>query len=397
MLFSAAVVAAAGTFTACEREIEEVVAPEEALQASTENGAIIPGQYIVVFKETGTLRLDATVPYAERVDAVRNFGKDLLAANGVQEVAIAQAYGKAIMGVAARLSESEVEALRRDSRVAYIEPDRMMVLGKPSFAGGGGKDATVQETPWGITRVGSGVGTGTGKIAWVIDTGIDQDHPDLNVNTNLSYSVFTTGRDATPDDGNGHGTHVAGTIAAIDNEIGVIGVAHGATVVAVKVLDSRGSGSYSGVIKGVDYVAGKGKSGDVANMSLGGPVSQALDDAITRASAKVKFALAAGNDGADANNSSPARVNGTNIYTISAIDVNDKFASWSNWGNPPVDYAAPGVGVKSTWKDGGYNTISGTSMATPHVAGLLLLGAVREDGFASGDPDRNPDPIAHTN
>jgi subtilisin family serine protease len=131
-------------------------------------------------------------------------------------------------------------------------------------------------------------------------------------------------------------------------------------------------------------------------MSLGGPISTALDDAILAAANKgVKFALAAGNESEDANNSSPAHINHANVYTVSAIDAADKFAYFSNFGNPPVDFAAPGVNIQSTWKGGGYNTISGTSMASPHVAGLLLLGAVRADGFAIGDPDNDPDPIAH--
>ncbi|MDX1604089.1 MAG: S8 family serine peptidase, partial [Salinimicrobium sediminis] len=126
-----------------------------------------------------------------------------------------------------------------------------------------------------------------------------------------------------------------------------------------------------------------------------GPTSQALDDAVKAAAGKgIKFALAAGNESTDANNSSPARVNGTNIYTISAVDINDRFASFSNYGNPPVDFAAPGVSIKSTWKGGGYNTISGTSMASPHVAGILLLGNVSSGGSASGDPDGNADAIA---
>ena len=166
--------------------------------------------------------------------------------------------------------------------------------------------------------------------------------------------------------------------------------------VAVKVLDARGSGAYSGVIAGVDYVAANGKSGDVANMSLGGPVSKALDDAVLAAAAKgIKFALAAGNESTDANNSSPAHVNHSNVYTVSAMNNTDTFASFSNYGNPPVDYCAPGVGIKSTWKDGAYNTISGTSMASPHVAGLLLLGNIATDGYVKGDPDNNADPIAH--
>src|SRR5690606_33689667 len=107
----------------------------------------------------------------------------------------------------------------------------------------------------------------------------------------------------------------------------------------------------------------------------------------------IKFVLAAGNEGTHANNSSPARVNGTNVYTISAMNSSDSWASFSNYGNPPVDYAAPGVSVKSTWRNGGYNTISGTSMAAPHAAGVLLLGAPRTDGTVKNDPDGNPDPI----
>jgi len=232
-------------------------------------------------------------------------------------------------------------------------------------------------------------------VAWVIDTGIDFDHPDLNVDVSRSASFLTSGSSASsPEDENGHGTHVAGTIAAINNSIGVIGVAPGATVVAVRVLNRQGSGSYSGVIAGVDYVGSHGSNGDVANMSLGGPVSQALDDAVVAASANgIKFCLAAGNESDDANNHSPARANGTNVYTISAMSQGDKWASFSNYGNPPIDYCAPGVSIKSTWKDGGYNTISGTSMATPHAAGVLLLGSAKASGKVSGDPDGNPDNI----
>ncbi|MEJ8801383.1 S8 family peptidase [Pontibacter sp. H249] len=392
VLFGAALTTAACTFTSCDQDTAEALSPQQEVDAVSENGAIIPGQYIVVFNQDETLRSDPDATYEQRIEVVRKRGRSILEANGVQDVKIEQAFGKTISGVAARLSEGEVAKLRQDSRVAYIEPDRVVMLAKPSKGGGG---STAQETPWGITRVG-GATSGAGKTAWVIDSGVDLDHPDLNVDAGRSFTAFTSGRDNTPDDNNGHGTHVAGTIGALDNSTGVVGVAHGATIVAVKVLDARGSGAYSGVIAGVDYVGANGKVGDVANMSLGGPVSQALDDAVKAAANKgIKFALAAGNESTDANNSSPARVNGANIYTVSAIDVNDRFASFSNYGNPPVDYAAPGVSIKSTWKGGAYNTISGTSMASPHVAGLLLLGNITTSGTVANDPDGNPDPIAH--
>ena len=190
------------------------------------------------------------------------------------------------------------------------------------------------------------------------------------------------------------GTHVAGTIAAINNDIGVVGVAAGATVISVKVLNSRGSGSYAGVIGGVDYVAANGKPGDVANMSLGGGFSQSLNNAVVAAAAKgIKFTLAAGNESTNAGTKSPASANGPNIYTISSMTSSDNWSSFSNYGNPPVDYCAPRSSVKSTYKDAGYRTLSGTSMAAPHAAGVMLLGDFITDGTVNGDPDGNADRV----
>ena len=197
-------------------------------------------------------------------------------------------------------------------------------------------------------------------------------------------------------DDNGHGTHVAGTIAAKNNSIGVVGVAAGATVVSCRVFAGR-SGSNAGVIAAVDYVRANAFANDVANMSLGGGASSALDNAIrSAANGGVYFALAAGNEAQNANNVSPARTNGNRILTISAMDVNSRFASFSNFANPPIDYCAPGVDIESTWTGGGYRSISGTSMATPHVAGILLInnGTVNTQGNVLNDPDGNADRIA---
>ncbi len=330
------------------------------------------------------------VTFRDGVSDVASAAAELARANGFTIRFLREA---AARGFSAIIPPGRVAAVRADARVLIVEPDGPVSLIEPvrtEARPGGGSGPQV--VPWGITRVG-GSGDGTGKTAWIIDTGIDLDHPDLN--TSRACHAYFTGR--SPDDQNGHGTHVAGTIAAIDNSIGVVGVAANAFVCAVRVLGPSGSGTWEGVVNGVNYVAANGASGDAANMSLGGSGSNAtLEKAIQDAAAKgIAFALAAGNEGDDANNHTPARVNGANIYTISAIASNDCMPSWSNWGNPPVDFAAPGVSVLSTYKGGGTKTLSGTSMATPHVAGILLLGAVHSDGTASCDPDGTPDPIAH--
>jgi len=363
----------------------------------------IEGQYIVVFQNGAVENVSSKYPnnYGKAQAAMQTETKRFLNEASVN-AEIVNVYSNAISGATLKLDKAQLEILKNKKGVKYIEQDRIVSFAPPCGSPKGGPCGTPdpgtggsQETPYGILRV-NGVAnyTGTG-VAFVVDSGVDLDHPDLNVDASRAFNAFTSGKDAqSADDGNGHGTHVAGTIAAKNNTVGVIGVAPGATIIPVKVLGSTGSGSYSGVIAGVDYVGANGKSGDVANLSLGGPVSQALDDAIVAASNKgIKFALAAGNESSDANNSSPARVNGANIVTISAMDVNNRWASFSNFGNPPVDFAAPGVAVKSTWKDGGYNTISGTSMASPHAAGVLLLGAARTDGTVANDPDGNPDAI----
>ncbi|QJW91226.1 S8 family peptidase [Spirosoma taeanense] len=351
-------------------------------------------KYIITLRQD--VSLAALLPtesgnYDARLASMRAL-LDKLISEGIGQRA-EQVYVAALKGFAITLTPQEVAVLQKLPIVESVEPDQLFQLKLPQ---NGDVTAQAQETPWGITRIGGAINyTGSG-VAWVIDTGIDMDHPDLNVSQTRGRNFIQSG--ASPDDDNGHGSHVAGTIAAKNNSLGVIGVAAGATVIPVKVLAANGSGSNSGVIAGVDFVASNGRVGDVANMSLGGGISTALDNAVANAAAKgIKFALAAGNESQNANNSSPGRVNGSNIYTVSAFDVNNTFASFSNYGNPPIDISAPGVSIKSTYKNGAYATLSGTSMATPHVAGILLAngGTLRYNGYVTGDPDGNPDKRAY--
>jgi subtilisin family serine protease len=317
----------------------------------------------------------------------------VLAASKISEREPLQVYTASTEGYAVTLSEEEALALEKNPGVLGVWPDKIVIVAKPV------KPPTplpTEVTPPGITRVGGGATYNGGHKAWIIDTGIDLTHPDLNVDE-ASGKTFVP-RTTTSNDDNGHGTHCAGIIAAIDNEIGVVGVAAGATVVPVKVLDKRGSGYMSTIIAGVDYVTGAGTSGDAVNMSLGGGAYEPLDIKVVEMGEKGLFvALAAGNESDDANNHSPARANGDNIFTISACNSTDTWASFSNYGNPPIDYCAPGVSIFSLYKNGGTATMSGTSMAAPHACGVLLAtgGNPRKYGYVIGDPDGTPDPIVH--
>lgn len=361
-----------------------------ATPATAKRGDKIDGSYICVFK-SGIARANV------RAEANRAAGQGGGRLNHV--------YQNTIHGFSANMSSAAAaQVAARNPHIAYCEQDQEITADQEQVEIDSGQDALTfrqlgkptptpapQSTPWGVSRV-NGVSTASSNRAWIIDTGIDLDHPDLTVDVGRSQNFVT--RETSPDDLNGHGSHVAGTIAAKNNSIGVVGIVPGTSVVAVRVLNRRGSGSNSDVIAGVDYVGGNAASGDVANMSLGGGISTALDSAVLAAAHNgIRFTLAAGNESDNANNHSPARVNGTGIYTVSAFAQGDKWASFSNFGNPPVDYSEPGVSIKSTYKDGGYATASGTSMAAPHLAGILLAGSVRPDGTVPDDPDAVNDTI----
>jgi len=356
------------------------------------NDEPIPGQYIVVLKKS-SFKTFSTESYEQRMKSVKEEARQIVSNYQISEEALQQTYGTAIRGFSAKLTENEVANLKKDANVEYIIQDRIFTLG--IIAQGKPVPTPNPELiPPGITRV--GYGSGVGKTAWIIDTGVDLDHPDLTVNAAKGYDFINN--DAIADDDNGHGSHCAGIVAAIDNTIGVVGVAAGASIIPVKVLNRRGSGAYSVIIAGIDFVATNAKAGDAANMSLGGGVYQPIDDAVLAASNKgIYFALAAGNESDDANNHSPARVNGNNIWTISAMDSKDVFAYFSNYGNPPIDYCMPGVSIYSTYKGGAYATMSGTSMAAPHMCGVLLMtnGRPSTSGYVIDDPDDIDDPIGH--
>jgi serine protease len=272
-----------------------------------------------------------------------------------------QVFSHAVKGFAATLDAGQIRKLQNDPLVESIEIDAPV-------------RAFAQTLPWGVDKIDADLsstraGDGAGAVAvnaYIIDTGVAA-HPELNVVRFVNF-IDTNNTDC-----HGHGTHVAGTAAAIDNLDGVVGVAPGAAVTALKVLNCSGSGSTSGVIKAVDWVTANAVKPAVANMSLGGPPSKPLDNAVKRSvSTGVLYAVAAGNDAANACNYSPARA-GTNagIVTVAATDINDAEATFSNFGKC-VDIWAPGVNILSTYP-GGYATGSGTSMASPHAAGAAAL------------------------
>jgi hypothetical protein len=260
---------------------------------------------------------------------------------------------------------------------------------------------------WGVNFVGTGNYTGS-KWAWVLDTGIDITHPDLNV-AGAPYAVSFIPFE-TYLDGRGHGTHVAGIIAAKNNTVGTVGVAAGARVVPVKVLSDSGKGTWSALLSGLNHVAKYYIPGDIVNMSLGGPAPDLWTDLfypwderkqcenaiVNLSNAGVFCVTAAGNESSHANNYTPARVNGTRVYTVSAMDRYRNIASFSNYGNGPVDYAAPGVSILSCYKSGSYAYMDGTSMAAPFVSGILLInnGVIRTNSNLNTDKDTTKDPIA---
>lgn len=342
-------------------------------QASSPEGSVlhagaaeaVPGSYIVTLKQTSGFKAST----AE--------GKRLIADHGGR---ITRTYTSALNGYAATLSGTEARRLAADPAVASVEQDQKVHA-----------TATQTDAPWGLDRIDqanlplNGTYTypdtaGGGTTVYVLDTGVRISHQQLGGRASYGYDFVDN--DAVAQDGAGHGTHVATTVAGT-----TYGVAKKAKIVAVRVLDNNGSGTTAGVIAGVDWITANHVASSVANVSLGGGPSTALDDAVRRSIASgVTYSIAAGNSGAPASGYSPARVE--TAITVGATTRTDARASYSNYG-PVVDIFAPGSDITAGWNtsDTATYTGSGTSFAAPHVSGAAAV-------YLTNHPGASPAAVA---
>ncbi|HJQ12208.1 MAG TPA: S8 family serine peptidase [Gemmatimonadaceae bacterium] len=349
--------------------------PAAPSTANAAKGAPLPGDYIVRLRDD--------------VVGVQSIAQSIA---GLHKGQLKHIYQSALKGFAVRnLSDAAAAAIAADPRVLYVEQDQEFhaVTTTPN--------PQLNPPSWGLDRIDQRswstpsysyafTATGNGVTAYIIDTGIDFTHPDLEGRARSGVDEITIGGSAT--DCNGHGTHVSGTVGGA-----TYGVAKDVSFVAVRVLDCSGSGSTSGVAAGIDWVTANAHKPAVANMSLGGGASSTLDAAVSNSiNSGVTYAIAAGNGNffgiaQDACTTSPARV--ATAITVSATDNTDTKASWANYGTC-VDIFAPGVAITSSWWSSSgqtQNTISGTSMATPHVTGAAAL-------YLETDPTAAPATVA---
>ncbi|MFJ3096510.1 S8 family peptidase [Streptomyces hydrogenans] len=362
LIASAATVAALATGLAVA-PAQAAPAPAEGVVVAAGSPDAVDGSYLVTLKPGAGFAAGSAK------------GRGLIAGYGGK---VGKTFGAALNGYAVTLDAAAARRLAADPAVATVEQNQIVRA-----------DATQTNAPWGLDRIDqvslplSGTFTypdsaGAGVTAYVIDTGVRISHGELAGRAVNGYDAVEG--DAVAQDGNGHGTHVATTIAG-----STYGVAKAAKVVAVRVLDANGSGTTAGVVAGIDWVTSHHTAGApaVANLSLGGGASTTLDNAVKRSIADgVTYAVAAGNSGVNARNSSPARV--TEALTVGATGNTDAKAGWSNYG-AVLDLFAPGVSITAGWhtSDTATNTISGTSMAAPHVAGAA---AVYLAGHTSATP-----------
>ncbi|MFF5262149.1 S8 family peptidase [Actinomadura viridis] len=317
-------------------------APEpELVEVTSAKGTPVPGRYIVTLKSGSS-----TAAAAKRVRA-----------------GSVQRFDGVLNGFAAKLSTAQLDKLRRDPAVAAIEQDQIVKA-----------SGTQSSPPWGLDRIDERVlplsksytykSTGTGVNAYVIDTGLAYSHPNFGGRASIAWVAPEFGGDGW--DHNGHGTHVAGTIGSTS-----YGVAKNVKLRGMRVLDADGYGSMSTIVAAVQWLQKNAVKPAVANLSLGGPKSSALNSAVQALSQSGVFvSVAAGNENQNACNTSPSSAGW--VMSVGATTIYDNRATWSNYGSC-VDIFAPGYGITSTWPGGGKSTISGTSMAAPHVSGVAAL------------------------
>jgi subtilisin len=351
----------------------------DAIRTAASNEVVIPNQYIIVLKSAAHPHVSSII------DKVKNSAAQKIMSSVMDKLrridaSIIFTNNFAFSGFSVKIPDPHaIDIIKQDPNVAFVEQDKIVHINS-------------QILPTGIKRIGADhssaiagneVGDVDADIA-ILDTGISLSHPDLNVYRQQTFVAGTT----TANDDNGHGTHVAGIAAAKDNSIGVVGVAPGARLWAVKVLDKDGGGAVSTIIKGIDYITQHASEIDVVNLSFGCDCSSpALEAAINSSvQAGVTYTVSAGNDHKDASTFSPA--SDPNVIAVSAIadsdgkcgstgeptnhGNDDTLADFSNYGKV-ISISAPGVNILSTYKDNSYTTLSGTSMASPFVAGAAAL------------------------
>ncbi|WP_345868109.1 S8 family peptidase [Shewanella algae] len=325
----------------------------------------IKDQYIVVFNTPAVLNLNdpnGVSAYAS------SMGARLANEHGIE---VRQNFGNSLNGVLVKANAAQIQSLLKDPNIKYVEQDQRVSIEPMVEAAGDQGGAT-----WGLDRIDQRDlplnsnyhydYDGSGVTAFVIDTGVRNTHNEFGGRASSGYDFIDNDNDSS--DCNGHGTHVAGTIGG-----STYGVAKNVNIVGVRVLNCSGSGTNSGVISGINWVKNNAQGPSVANMSLGGGASQALDDAVNAAvAAGISFVVAAGNDNSNACNYSPARA--ANAVTVGSTTSTDSRSSFSNYGTC-LDIYAPGSSITSAWynSNSATNTISGTSMASPHVAGVAAL------------------------
>lgn len=342
-------------FNACQED--------PILEPKTPESDIIRGQYIVVMDTGAETKSTEWPSFEEGIKLATERTTDLLEDNSISVSNVEFVYGFVANGFSATLTDEELLRLREDERVVYIEPVRRVTIASTQTNATWGLDR-VDQRNLPLNRTYTWNGTGAGVWVFVFDTGIRYSHVEFGTRAFFGFDAFG----GNGSDGNGHGTHVAGTIGG-----NTFGVAKSANLVSIRVLNNAGSGTTSGIIAGMDWVAANHIKPAVANMSLGAPASTTVDNAVTRLfNAGVPVIVAAGNSNLDACGFSPARA--ARAFSVGSTTSTDARSSFSNFGSC-VELFAPGSSITAAWhtSNTATNTISGTSMAAPHVAGAAAI------------------------